>query len=72
MAWSHSEAAKAGVEVDSEKVNRWIDWSHKNLFEPFPLERPKVSRRENHRTKFVRCCSDVDACQQQRIKFKAT
>lgn len=36
LAWSHIEAHHAGIEVDSQQLNQWIDWCHENLFEAFP------------------------------------
>lgn len=33
MAWSHIEASYAGIKVDANKVNSWIDWCDDDLFE---------------------------------------
>ncbi len=43
MAWSHIEASTAGLDVDENKVNEWIDWSMDNLFQPFPEEDQKFT-----------------------------
>ncbi len=32
MAWSHAEASYAGLSIDREKVNSWIDWCNDDLF----------------------------------------
>ena len=38
MAWSHIEASYAGIKVDANKVNKWIDWCDADLFELVPEE----------------------------------
>ena len=41
MAWSHVEAKSAGITVDTNKLNRWIDWCHDDLFQPIAKENQK-------------------------------